>query len=404
MIAYVEPFSGASGDMLLGALLDAGAPLAALTGALCTLPLLDWRLEAEPVIRGALGATQARVMSEERDPPRRNLGEVLRIIDGGTLPGAAARQARAIFTRLAESEARVHRTSIEAVHFHEVGAADAIVDICGVTTGLALLGVEALYCGPLPLSQGGWVSSAHGPLPLPAPATMELLAGAGAPIVPHPAAVELLTPTGAAILTTLARFERPPMQIRACGYGAGSRHEPKPNLLRLTLGEPIPGLNPGDETVESLTLLACNLDDMNPQWYGHLFELLLERGALDVTAVPALMKKGRPGQVLSVLCRQTDEAPLTDLLLRETTTLGVRRHLVGRRAAARAITTVETAYGPVPVKLRLAGGRITQAMPEYEDCRRVAAAKGASLADVTLAAQAAAYALLHTAFESEESR
>jgi len=403
VIAYVEPFSGAGGDMILGALLDAGAPAAELTSILRTLPLPNWRLEIELVRRGALGATQARVITEEHDPPHRRLPEVLRIIDNGRLPGGAAAQARAIFTRLAESEARVHRTDVQEVRFHEVGAVDAVVDICGVVTGLALLGVESLFCGPLPLNGGGRVETAHGPLPLPAPATLELLARAGAPTVPHPATSELLTPTGAAILTTLGCFERPAMRVRACGYGAGSRHEPVPNVLRLTLGEALQAPGDADDTVEQLVLLACNLDDMNPQWYGHLFEQLLARGALDVTAVPALMKKGRPGQVLSVLCRATDEAPLTDVLLAETTTLGVRRHSVGRRAIARTSTTVETVYGTVPVKLRLSAGRVTQAMPEYEDCRRVALAAGASLAAVTMAAQAAAYPLLGARFESEES-
>jgi len=404
MIAYIEPFSGASGDMLLGALLDAGAPLDELTRALRTLPLPAWRLETEPVLRGILGATQARVVTEERDPPPRRLAEVLRLIDSGRLPKAASGQARAIFTRLAESEARVHRTDIEEVHFHEVGAADAIVDICGVVTGLALLGVEALYCGPLPLNGGGQVRTAHGLLPLPAPATMELLARAGAPTIPHSALVELLTPTGAAILTTIARFERPAMRIRACGYGAGSRREPEPNLLRLTLGEAAHRPGAAGDRTEQLVLLACNLDDMNPQWYGHLFDLLLTGGALDVTSVPALMKKGRPGQMLSVLCQEADSARLTDVLLAETTTLGVRCHHVSRQAAARARTSVATAFGPVPVKLRLAAGRITQALPEYDDCRRIAVSTGATLAAVTMAAQAAAYPLLGATFESEESR
>ncbi len=204
MIAYIEPISGASGDMLLGALLDAGLTIEALSDALHTLPLPHWQLERQAVHRGAIGATHARVVSEERDPPTRHLADVLRIIDGGNLPGGAATQARAIFTRLAECEAHVHRTSVEDIHFHEVGAVDAIVDICGVTTGLALLDVDTVSCAPLPLNGGGWVESAHGRLPLPAPATLELLARAGAPTVAHPAQVELLTPTGAAILTVLA--------------------------------------------------------------------------------------------------------------------------------------------------------------------------------------------------------
>jgi pyridinium-3,5-bisthiocarboxylic acid mononucleotide nickel chelatase len=404
MIAYVEPFSGASGDMILGALLDAGLSSEDLHAALRTLPLPDWRLEQRQVMRGAIGATQARVVIEERDPPHRRLADVLRIIDGGRLPGRASADARLIFTRLAESEARVHRIGIEDVHFHEVGAADAILDICGVAAGLALLQVETLYCGPLPLNNGGSVETAHGRLPLPAPATVELLARAGAPTVPHPALVELLTPTGAAILTTLARFERPAMRLRASGYGAGSRSEPAPNLLRITLGEAGAASSGTGATEETLAVLACNLDDMNPQWYGHLFELLLARGALDVTCVPALMKKGRPGQVLSVLCAEAEAAALTDLLLAETTTLGVRRGSVSRHAAGRAITGVETQHGRVLVKLRLVGGRITQATPEYDDCRRLALEAGVTLASVSHAAQAAAYPLVGTTYTGEEQQ
>jgi pyridinium-3,5-bisthiocarboxylic acid mononucleotide nickel chelatase len=403
MIAYVEPLSGASGDMLLGALLDVGLSSEALRDALHTLPLPDWRLESRPVRRGAIGATQALVVTEERDAPTRGLAEVLGMIDQGRLPGAAASQARAIFTRLAECEAHVHRTSMQEIHFHEVGAADAIADICGVTAGLALLEVEHLYCGPLPLNSGGWVAAAHGRLPLPAPATLELLARAEAPTIPHPAQVELLTPTGAAILTVLARFERPAMRLHAAGYGAGGRTEPEPNVLRLTLGEPSEAAEDGEST-ERLNMLACNIDDMNPQWYGHLYELLLARGALDVTCVPALMKKGRPGQVLSVLCREADRSALSNMLLRETTTLGVRDHSVTRRAAARAMTSVDTAYGKVPVKLRLTDGRVTQAIPEYDECRALAVTAGATLAAVTMAAQAAAYPLFGSRFESEENR
>ncbi len=404
MIAYVEPLAGASGDMLLGALLDVGLSIEALSEALHTLPLPDWRLERQPTIRGAIGATQVRVISEERDAPTRHLKDVLRIIDGGNLPDGAAERARAIFTRLAECEAKVHRASVEDIHFHEVGAADAIVDICGVTAGLALLGIETLFCAPLPVNGGGWVATAHGRLPLPAPATLELIARAGAPTVPHPAQVELLTPTGAAILTVLARFERPAMSLRACGYGAGTRIEPAPNILRLTLGERLDTSAEVKAPWEELALLACNIDDMNPQWYGHLYDLLFAAGALDVTCVPALMKKGRPGQILSVLCRETDEVALSDLLLRETTTLGVRRHVVTRRAAERAIITVNTAYGGVQVKLRLAEGRVTQAVPEYEACRLLAQSTGAGLAAVTMAAQAAAYPLLGVEFKNEESR
>lgn len=440
-IAYFDPFSGASGDMILGAMLDAGLPLEALLVTLRTLPLPDWTIEASVVRRGALGATLARVVSGEQDPPHRHLADVLRIIDAGTLPGDAAAQARAIFTRLAEAEAHVHRESLESVHFHEVGAADAILDICGATAGLALLGVQQVYCGPLPTNSGS-VETAHGTLPLPAPATLELLARAGAPTVPHLATKELLTPTGAAILTTVATFTRPAIRLRSVGYGGGSRTDPSPNVLRLILGDSLEedlatggratkpalaGQGPPAATTwamsapahaeagdveavrlmeqddgggglsgsdDSLVMLESNLDDMNPQWFGHLFEALLGRGALDVTAAPVLMKKGRPGQLLSVLCRPEAVPVLTALLLAETTTLGVRRYAVRRQAAGRAMVEVQTIYGPISVKLRVVEGLVTGALPEYDDCHAAAHALDVPLPLVSAAAQAGAQRFL----------
>ena len=426
-IAYFDPFSGASGDMILGAMLDGGLPLEALLATLRTLPLPDWTLDASVVRRGALGATLARVLTSEQDPPHRHLADVLRIIDAATLPGDAAAQARAIFTNLAEAEAHVHRESLESVHFHEVGAADAILDICGAAAGLALLGVQQVYCGPLPTNSGS-VQTAHGTLPLPAPATPELLARAGAPTVPHPTMKELLTPTGAAILTTMATFTRPAIRLRSVGYGAGSRTEPSPNVLRLILGDSLEangvqaagtgeharvgedpeatpkwamsapahpeegdGLSGSDD---SLVVLESNLDDMNPQWFGHLFEALLGRGALDVTAAPVLMKKGRPGQLLGVLCRPEAVPALTALLLAETTTLGVRRYAVRRQAAGRAIVEVQTAYGPIAVKLRVVEGLVTGVTPEYDDCHATAHAMELPLPLVSAAAQAAAQRFL----------
>lgn len=392
-IAYFDPFSGSSGDMILGALVAAGLPLDALEVALRTLPLPAWTMRAEPVQRGAIAATRVHVESSEQDPPHRHLVGVLRIIEAGSLPGDAAGQARAIFTRLAEAEARVHGTTVDTIHFHEVGAADAILDICGAAAGLALLGIRDVYCGPLPLGDG-YVQSAHGTLPLPAPATIELLARAGAPTVPHPARLELVTPTGAAILTTLARFERPAMRIDAVGYGAGGRTAPEPNALRLMLGRPLSVSHDGEAGDETLMMLESNLDDMNPQWMGHLFELLLARGALDITCAPVLMKKGRPGQVVSVLCRPEAVGALTDLLLHETTTLGVRRYEVRRTVAARRMQYVDTAFGPLPVKVRILAGRITGVTPEYEACRLAARAHHVPLAVVMSAAQAAAHPLL----------
>ena len=439
-IAFFDPFSGASGDMILGAMLDAGLPLEALLAALRTLPLPDWTIQASVVRRGALSATLAHVVSSEQDPPHRHLADVLRIIDAATLPGDAASQARTIFTRLAEAEAHVHRESLESVHFHEVGAADAILDICGAVTGLKLLGIEQVYCGPLPTNSGR-VETAHGTLPLPAPATLELLARAGAPTVPHPATKELLTPTGAAVLSTLATFARPAIRLRAIGYGAGSRTEPIPNVLRLMLGDalehpaaggratgpalaedsrtaatdeamfvrlregtgheeavPVTGRAVADDersgSDDSLMVLESNLDDMNPQWFGHLFELLLARGALDVTSSPVLMKKGRPGQLLSVLCHPEAVPALTALLLAETTTLGVRRYAVRRQAAGRAMVEVGTPYGPIPVKLRVVDGLVTGATPEYDACYAAAHALDVPLPLVSAAAQAGAQRFL----------
>jgi len=439
-IAYFDPFSGASGDMILGSMLDAGLPLEALLAALRTLPLPDWTIQASVVRRGALSATLAHVVSSEQDPPHRHLADVLRIIDAATLPGDAASQARTIFTRLAEAEAHVHRESLESVHFHEVGAADAILDICGAVTGLKLLGIEQVYCGPLPTNSGR-VETAHGTLPLPAPATLELLARAGAPTVPHPATKELLTPTGAAVLSTLATFARPAIRLRAIGYGAGSRTEPIPNVLRLMLGDalehpaaggratgpalaedsrtaatdeamfvrlregtgheeavPVTGRAVADDersgSDDSLMVLESNLDDMNPQWFGHLFELLLARGALDVTSSPVLMKKGRPGQLLSVLCHPEAVPALTALLLAETTTLGVRRYAVRRQAAGRAMVEVGTPYGPIPVKLRVVDGLVTGATPEYDACYAAAHALDVPLPLVSAAAQAGAQRFL----------
>jgi uncharacterized protein (TIGR00299 family) protein len=392
MIVYFDCFAGASGDMLLGALVDAGLDLAALSSALAGLPLPRWRIRAESVQRGTLGATQIHVESEEERPPHRGLPAVLQIIEQAGLPEGATAQARAIFEALAESEARVHRVPIEQIHFHEVGAADAILDVCGVVTGLALLGISEVFCSPLPVGRG-MVSSAHGPLPLPAPATLELLARVQAPTLPHPAQIELVTPTGAAILTTLARFERPPMRPTGVGYGAGSRSTPEPNVLRVILGEPF-GQAHDDMAVETLTVIECNIDDMNPQWYGHLFSRLLECGALDVTATPVLMKKGRPGQTLQALCPPSAVPHIIEVLLVESTTLGVRQYEVLRHAAGRSSVLVQTAYGPISVKLRLVNGVANQATPEYDDCVRVATTQGIPLAAVTRAAILAAEPLL----------
>jgi len=392
-IAYLDCPSGVSGDMLLGALLDAGVALDELRALLGGLPLEGYTLEAAPVVRGALGATHARVVPTREEHAHRHLGDVLAIIEHGDLPERVKRDAGAVFRRLATAEARVHRVGIDEVHFHEVGAVDAIVDVVGVCAGLHLLGVEEVYCSPLPLGRGQ-TTMAHGTLPLPAPAVLELLAMSGAPTVPHTATTELVTPTGAALVTTLARFAQPPLRLARVGYGAGTRAEPAPNLLRLWLGERDDTRatisTEEDVTVEQLLVLEANIDDMPAELFGYAMERLLAAGALDAWCAPLTMKKARPGALLGALCRPADRAALVGVFLRETSTFGVRARAVTRYAAAREARTVDTPYGPVRVKLKLLDGVVASASPEYEDCRRLAMERSISLPRVYAAAIAAA--------------
>ncbi len=392
-IAYLDCPSGVSGDMLLGALLDAGVALDELRALLGGLPLEGYTLEAAPVVRGALGATHARVVPTREEHAHRYLGDVLAIIEHGDLPERVKRDAGAVFRRLATAEARVHRVGIDEVHFHEVGAVDAIVDVVGVCAGLHLLGVEEVYCSPLPLGRGQ-TTMAHGTLPLPAPAVLELLAMSGAPTVPHTATTELVTPTGAALVTTLARFAQPPLRLARVGYGAGTRAEPAPNLLRLWLGERDDTRatisTEEDVTVEQLLVLEANIDDMPAELFGYAMERLLAAGALDAWCAPLTMKKARPGALLGALCRPADRAALVGVFLRETSTFGVRARAVTRYAAAREARTVDTPYGPVRVKLKLLDGVVAGASPEYEDCRRLAMERSISLPRVYAAAIAAA--------------
>jgi hypothetical protein len=283
-----------------------------------------------------------------------------------------------VFQRLAEAEARVHGTAPEQVDFHEVGALDAIVDVCGAVIGLRLLGVDELYCSALPAG-GGTVRGAHGVLPAPAPATLELLAAAGAPVASSAGdrPMELVTPTGAAIVTTLARFERPAMRLDAVGIGAGSRDpEGWPNVLRLWLGERL------DPPRPAMLLLQTNIDDMNPEIYGYVQELLFAAGAADVWFEPVQMKKNRPGVMVSVLCDAGREHGVTGVLLRETSTLGVRVTQVARHEAQRETFEFESSIGPAAVKVKRLRGEAPRVAPEYEACRRLAEARGLPLAEV----------------------
>jgi uncharacterized protein (TIGR00299 family) protein len=381
-IGYLDCFSGVSGDMLLGALVDAGVPLEEMRAELAMLPVAGYSLEARRVTKGGLAAVQAVVRVQEPPVPRA-LADVTDVIDKSSLPAADRENGIAVFRRLAEAEAAVHGETVETVHLHDVGAVDAIVDVMGAVVGLRLLGVEGLYCSALPWGEGQ-VEGGHGTLPLPAPATLELLARAGAPLRRGYAEQgELVTPTGAAIVTTLARFERPEMTLERVGYGAGSRDLPeRPNVLRLWLGQ-------GPRRVEgAMVVLETNIDDMTGEMLGYALEKLLAGGAADAWLTPVQMKKGRPGVVLSVICAEAEEEALARLLLRETSTLGVRVRPVRRWEAEREVVEFESSLGPAAVKVKRLPDEPLRAAPEYEACKRLAESSGLPLAEVYRIVQA----------------
>ena len=381
-IAYFDPFSGASGDMILGALLDAGLPEAALRSDLGKIDLPGYTMTIERAERQSVTGTKVTVTPAE-DQPHRLWRDIRVLIEESALDAPVRDAALAIFSRLAEAEAGVHGTSPEEVHFHEVGGVDAIVDICGACIGLALLGVDAVFSGP-PRLGSGFVRAAHGLLPVPAPATASLLASAGTPTAgPDPGTeavqVELLTPTGAAILTTLADFRRPDFVPNAIGYGLGSRDLPWPNALRVWIGE-IHG--DGDEDDDGDILVETNIDDMNPQFFELLSDRLFAAGALDVWLTQITMKKGRPATQVSVIAASRSRRELEDVLIANSTTLGVRSRPVERVKAARRVETVVTRWGDVRVKLRGWNGRVLDARPEYDDCAAIARSRDIPIREV----------------------
>ena len=374
--AYLDPYSGLSGDMILGAMLDCGLSLDSLTAGLDRLGLSGYRISAQPAMRGAIGGTQLTVELDAGQTQQRGLDDILAVIDGSDIGERVKQRSARIFRRLAEAEARVHRIPVDEVHFHEVGAVDAIVDVVGAAIGLELLGIEKLYSGPLP-SGGGTVRTEHGTIPVPAPATLELMATAGAAIRPTPERqVELTTPTGAAIVTALASFERPTLSLERVGYGIGARQtEEVPNVLPLWLGETV-------EEQDSLLLMETNIDDMSPELYGHVMQLLFQRGALDVWFTPIQMKKERPAVMLSVLAPPEAEGQVVETVLRETSTLGLRVQPVSRHLAAREQVQFDSSLGEVTIKLKRLHGEAIDLSPEYEDCRRLAAGHGLPLREV----------------------
>ncbi len=378
-VAYFDCFAGASGDMILGALLDAGVSLDSLATELSRLPVTGYHIRPLAARRGAISGTQAvvEVQEERQFSPE----EVLELVGEAPLPATAKEQALLIFRRLAEAEAKVHRSRGAAgAHFHEVGAVDALVDIVGSVLGLYLLGVEKVYASPLP-SGGGTVESSHGILPIPAPATLELIASSGAPIrstktggIPQ---TEMVTPTGAAILTTLASFEEPVLRLERVGYGIGGRDLGAfPNVLPLWLGEM------AVDAEAALYLLETNIDDTTPEVLGYVLERLLAQGARDAWFTPIQMKKNRPAVMLSALVGSQGRASALETLLRETSTLGVRVQAVSRHEAAREEMQFDSSLGDARVKVKRLKGKIASISPEYEDCRRLAQEKGLPLSEV----------------------
>lgn len=423
-LAYLDCFSGMSGDMFLGALIDAGVSAEVFEKMVAALNV-GAQLEISKVSRSGITATKVDVLvNGEKELPReeflargehshshdherrhshdhheavnehehsqgvlslqtqappphvhqhgRSLREIRQIIGQAAISEAAKKRALDIFTALGAAEAKIHNQDIDSVHFHEVGAVDAMVDIVGAAVGAEALGVDEIICSPLNVG-GGTVKCAHGVFPIPAPATVELLSGA--PVYSSGIQAELVTPTGAAIVKTLAgRFGAfPEMKIEKSGYGAGTRDFPgHPNVVRLTIGEAIPALA-AKTSQETIAVLEANLDDLNPQVFGYVMDRLLEEGALDVFGAPVQMKKSRPGTLLTVLCKPEDAAKLAQLVFTETTTLGVRQRLEQRQVLARRWVTVSTQWGDVRIKIASMNGTDTNYAPEYEDCRRIAA-------------------------------
>ena len=370
--------------MVLGALVDAGADLRAIEADLRELGLEGWSISAEKVKRGAIFATQVKVESSEGHH-HRGLSVILGRIEKAGLPPQAAERARRIFTRLAEAEAKVHNMPAEEVHFHEVGAVDSIVDIVGAAIGFELLGIDEFACSALDVG-AGQVKTAHGLLPVPAPATAELLRGA--PMYTSGISRELVTPTGAAIAATLStRYAQiPEMTLRAVGYGAGSADlTEKANVLRILIGENATS-EAGEHWDAPVSVIETNLDDMSPQIYGYFVERALAAGALDVFSTAVQMKKNRPGVLLTILCDAAHTAKLMDLVFRETTTIGVRTYDVRRKVLDRELVPVETPFGEVRMKISRMNGSVLNATPEYEDCQRLAAEKGIPLKQVIAAA------------------
>ena len=391
-VVYFDCPSGAAGDMIMASLVDAGVDVAALRAELARLPLQGWELTAREVRKGAFRATKVDVVvNREAHRHHRSLRDILEILDTSTLVPSVKERASRIFTRLADAEARVHGVARETVHFHDVGAVDAIIDVTGGVIALDLAGAQAVHVSALPIG-GGLVGGPHGKIPVPGPGTAELLRGF--PVVDTGVRAELVTPTGAAILTTLAvsAGRMPSLTVDAIGYGAGTMDLPDtPNILRCFLGE-TSAVAASEETVLQV---ETTIDDMSPQLYETLIERLFDAGALDVFLQPVIMKRGRPGIVVTALCMPERHGDLSRVLFEETSTIGVRWSARERARLAREIVVLTTAYGAIPFKVSRLGGRIVTVTPEFADVARIAREKSLPVREVLDQARADGRRLLH---------
>jgi pyridinium-3,5-bisthiocarboxylic acid mononucleotide nickel chelatase len=372
--AYFDAFSGLSGDMIVGAILDCGADFSEFERAMNGVAIKGYRLSTRRKVSSGISALKFDVEVNEPQPER-HFGEIRTMITSSSLAEAVKRRAIAIFEVLAEAEAKIHNTTPDRVHFHEVGAVDSIIDIIGTAWGLDYLGVGDVIISPLPMGRG-FARSQHGVIPVPAPATAELLAGFAVKL--GDGAAEMVTPTGAAVVRALARSAEIPLdfEIEKIGYGAGTRDlDDRPNVLRMMLGRQRAALDT-DEMIE----ISANIDDLNPQIYDHVMEKLFAAGARDVTLTPTMMKKGRPAVTLSVITEPANRDAIAEIVFAETSTIGIRFHSVARLKLAREILEVETRWGKIRVKVSGAHGRAANTIsPEYDDCRRIAAAHGVAL-------------------------
>ncbi|MFZ7102938.1 MAG: nickel pincer cofactor biosynthesis protein LarC [Peptococcaceae bacterium] len=375
--AYFTCNSGISGNMILGSFIAAGLELADLQEFLAKMPITGYEIEFKDVVKQGISAKHFDVVVTE-DQPHRHLHHIEEIIMQGDIPQDVKDLALKIFRKLARSEAKVHGTTLEKVHFHEVGAVDAIVDIVGAAYGIYKLGITKVYSSPLNVGQGT-VKCAHGLMPIPAPATAELLTDALT--YSNEVKGELVTPTGAAIITTLTDYfgAQPLLKIKKVAYGAGTWDLAVPNVLRLTLGE-----EPENTEKDQSVIIETNIDDMNPEFYDYLMDKLFAAGAVDVYYMPVQMKKNRPGTLVSVTSNLTDHTPIIDVLLQETTTLGLRISPVQRVKLTKEYKRINTPWGEVTVKLGKMGEKILNIKPEYEDCKAIAKKTGLPLKEVWL--------------------